>query len=92
MAAEVIAGAIPRPGQLVYLGREASPEFTASPFRLLLTAPVQASSVDLAAGRSVDDAAWLLLTGWELDERQRRRLLRTVSARRMGLIIVVGPR
>jgi hypothetical protein len=54
-------------------------EFTANPFRLLLTSPVQASSVDLAAGRSVDNAA-------------RPRLLRTVLARRMGLIIVVGPR
>jgi hypothetical protein len=87
--AEVIAGAIPLPGQTVYLGREASPQFRAAPIRMMTTEPAQPSSVDLAAGRDLHHAGWLLLTGWELDGRGRRTILRTVSVRRMGLIIVV---
>ena len=87
--AEVIAGAIPQPGHTVYLGAEASPQFRPAPIRLLMTEPAQPSSVDLAAGRDLHRAAWLTLTGWELDPKGRRKLHRTVSARRIGLIIVV---
>ena len=87
--ARVIAGAIPASGQTVYLGKEASPQFRANPIRLTLTEPAQPSSIDVAAGRSLQHAGWLMLTGWELDPRGRRTIHRSVTARRMGLIIIV---
>ena len=84
----VTMGVIPRVGQTVYLGPEASPQFRARPIKLLLTAPPQPSSIDAAELRSTDTARWLLLTGWELDPRGQRVLHRTVSARASGIALL----
>ena len=84
----VTMGVIPRVGQTVYLGPEASPQFRARPIKLLLTAPPQPSSIDAAEHRSTDNARWVLLTGWELDPRGQRVLHRTVSARVSGIALL----
>lgn len=76
---------VPHVGQTVYLGPDASPQFRARPVRLLLTAPPEPSTIDAAERRRVDDARWLLLTGWELDASGHRILHRTVSARATGI-------
>lgn len=84
----VTMGVIPRVGQTVYLGPEASPQFRARPIKLLITAPPQPSSIDAAEHRAPEAARWLLLTGWELDPRGQRVLHRTVSARTAGIALL----
>jgi hypothetical protein len=84
----VTIGVIPRVGQTVYLGAEASPQFRARPIQLLITSPPQPSTIDAAEHRAAAEARWLLLTGWELDPRGQRVLHRTVSARAAGISIL----
>lgn|GEM_PF-6614288 len=83
-----MTGVLPRVGQTVYLGAEASPQFRTRPLQLLITSPPQPSTIDAAEHRSVDEARWVLLTGWELDPRGQRVLHRTVSARTAGIAIL----
>ena len=45
-------GVIPRVGQTVYLGAEASPQFRARPIQLLITSPPQPSTIDAAEHRA----------------------------------------
>lgn len=83
------AAELPAVGQVVRLDAAASAEYARGPFNLLLTEPPEVSTVDAAEGRTVSDARWLLLTGWELDGLGRKvRLRKAVPARRDGIAVV----
>lgn len=83
-----LAGILPNPGQVVYLDANASPQFASQPIRILLTQPAQPSSLDAAAGRPADRAAWIYLTGYQLGSRGQRITRRTVGVRRAGLRVL----
>lgn len=78
-------GAPPRVGDVVELDGAASPEFARSLLRMEITTAPEASSIDALSGRGPRTALWILLTGWELDQHDRRQRIRTVSARRQGI-------
>lgn len=81
-------GCVPVPGQVVTLSGAASPEFKDRPVRILVTAPTEPSSVDAAAGRGAANSTWVLVTGWELNVRGGRVLLRTgIPARAAGIAL-----
>ena len=87
-AAHTQAGGIPTAGQVVRLGAEANPQFAARPITLQLTEDAQPSALEASAGRTLADAEWLRLSGWELDDAGLRAIERVVSARRAGITIV----
>jgi hypothetical protein len=79
-------GEVPTAGQVVYLTGEASPQFATRPV-LFQVAGVEPSSVDASRGRAPATAGWLYLSGWELDQRMRHALERTVLVRAAGLLV-----
>jgi hypothetical protein len=84
-------GCVPVPGQVVMLSGAASPEFRDCPVRILVTAPTEPSSVDAAAGHGAATSVWVLVTGWELNARGARVLLRTlIPARTAGIALDGG--
>lgn len=86
---DVRLGVIPLPGQIVRLSAKASPEFRNEPIEFLVTSPAQPSSVDLIQHRSAASATWILLTGWQLNTRGQRFLLREqVPVRASGVEVV----
>jgi hypothetical protein len=74
--ADVRLGVVPQPGQTVRLTAKASPQFRNEPIEFLVTSPAQPSSVDVIQHRGVASATWILLTGWQLNARGQRFLLR----------------
>lgn len=85
-------GILPGPGDTVRLDASASAEYVREPFYLLLTDLPEASSLDLAEGRRAETARWVLLTGWQLDDRGRQVMVRTgMPARREALSVVLKP-
>jgi hypothetical protein len=92
MATVSVGRFVPLPGQTVYLTDRASPRFTGCPMRLLITAETTPSDWDDRRGRSARDAAWLSLTGYELDPRgQRLHLREHVSVYAAGIVLVGEP-
>jgi hypothetical protein len=92
MATVSVGRFVPLPGQTVYLTDRASPRFASHPVRLLITAETTPSEWDDRRGRSARDAAWLSLTGYELDPRGRRLHLREhVSVYAPGIVLVGEP-
>lgn len=82
-------GVVPRPGQTVRLTGRASPQFRREPIEFLVTLPAQPSSVDVIQHRSAASATWILLTGWQLNTRGQRFLLRReVPVRVAGVEVV----
>ena len=79
-------GEVPTQGQIVYLTGRASPQFSRESI-LLQVAKVEPSSVDASRGRSTDQASWLYLTGWELDNNRRHRSARTVLVSADGVLV-----
>lgn len=83
---------LPRPGQTVRLDATAAAEYARDPFLLEVTDDPLASSLDAAQRRSPAEARWVLLTGWRLDARGRRDVLKVqIPARRDALIVVPRP-
>jgi hypothetical protein len=81
-------GCVPVAGQVVLLSGAASPEFRDRPVRILVTAPTEPSSVDAAAGRGAATSTWVLVTGWELNVRGGRVLLRKgIPVRTAGIAL-----
>lgn len=64
--AHILIGALPRVGQVVQLSAAASPAFVERPTDLLVTEAPRVSAADAFAGLRVDQAAWLILSGWVL--------------------------
>jgi hypothetical protein len=92
MATVSVGRFVPLPGQTVYLADRASPRFTGCPMRLLISAETTPSSWDDRCGSSPREAAWLSLTGYELDPRGRRLHLREhVSVYAEGIVLVGEP-
>ncbi len=89
-AADVNLGAVPLPGQTVRLTGRASPQFREESIDFLVTSPAQPSSVDAIQCRTASSATWILLTGWELNTRGQRVLLRREVAVRASGVEVVG--
>jgi hypothetical protein len=92
MATVSVGRFVPLPGQTVYLTDRASPCFVGHPMRLLIAAETTPSKWDDRRGRSAQDAAWLSLTGYELDPYGRRlHLRRHVSVYAPGIVLVGEP-
>jgi hypothetical protein len=90
---DVRLGVVPQPGQTVRLTAKASPQFRKEPIEFLVTLPAQPSSVDVIQHRSAASATWILLTGWELNARGQRFLLRReVPVRAAGIETVDASR
>ena len=81
-------GGVPRKDQVVFLGPKAGVQFAARPFHLQLTQDAQVSALEVNEGRTMDNAEWWQLTGWELDAEGQRAIERTVSASVAGIVIV----
>lgn len=85
---QAVNGALPNPGQILWLDAAASPEFSRSPFDFELTEPPRASTLDAAQGLAAGQAKWILVTGWVLDDSRRRVILRRdLPVRRCGIVI-----
>jgi hypothetical protein len=84
-------GTLPRAGQYVYLGADASERFARHPIMLLLVSPAQRVGSEAVLPSGEPSERWVTLRGWQLGPFGEPQLLREVRVHAVGVEVVPKP-